>query len=115
MDSDRLTGTITFSFLQDGTPTPKFFGTMLVNSVVGDPAFMAAFMTGETLHISLITQALSGGNTLESVAGGLRASAPIGSGEVFVPLPAALPLFATGLGALGLLGWRRKLKAAAAG
>jgi hypothetical protein len=30
-----------------------------------------------------------------------------------VPLPAALPLFATGLGALGLLGWRRKRKQAA--
>jgi hypothetical protein len=30
-----------------------------------------------------------------------------------VPLPAALPLFATGLGAMGLLGWRRKHKAAA--
>ena len=30
-----------------------------------------------------------------------------------VPLPAALPLFATGLGALGLLGWRRKRKLAA--
>jgi hypothetical protein len=29
------------------------------------------------------------------------------------PLPAALPLFATGLGAIGLLGWRRKRKAAA--
>ncbi len=29
------------------------------------------------------------------------------------PLPAALPLFATGLGGLGLLGWRRKKKAAA--
>jgi hypothetical protein len=29
------------------------------------------------------------------------------------PLPAALPLFATGLGALGLLGWRRKRKARA--
>jgi len=27
------------------------------------------------------------------------------------PLPAALPLFATGLGALSLLGWRRKRKA----
>ena len=24
------------------------------------------------------------------------------------PLPAALPLFATGIGAMGLLGWRRK-------
>jgi hypothetical protein len=29
------------------------------------------------------------------------------------PLPAALPLFATGLGALGLFGWRKKRKAAA--
>jgi len=31
------------------------------------------------------------------------------------PLPGALPLFATGLGALGLLGWRRKKKAVALG
>jgi len=30
------------------------------------------------------------------------------------PLPAALPLFASGLGALGLLGWRRKRKVQAA-
>ena len=30
-----------------------------------------------------------------------------------VPLPGALPLFATGLAGLGLLGWRRKRKAAA--
>jgi hypothetical protein len=29
------------------------------------------------------------------------------------PLPAALPLFASGLGGLGLLGWRRKRKHAA--
>jgi hypothetical protein len=36
-----------------------------------------------------------------------------GGGIGTVPLPAALPLFATGLGALGLLGWRRKKKAAA--
>jgi hypothetical protein len=30
------------------------------------------------------------------------------------PLPAALPLFATALGAMGLLGWRRKRRAIAA-
>ena len=33
-------------------------------------------------------------------------------GKSDTPLPAALPLFATGLGALGLLGWRRKRKIA---
>jgi hypothetical protein len=32
------------------------------------------------------------------------------SNQETTPLPAALPLFATGLGALGLLGWRRKRK-----
>jgi hypothetical protein len=35
-----------------------------------------------------------------------------GSLAPVVPLPAALPLFATGLGVLGLLGWRRKKKTA---
>jgi hypothetical protein len=33
--------------------------------------------------------------------------------RTITPIPAALPLFATGLGALGLLGWRRKRKAQA--
>src|SRR5262249_57880343 len=41
-------------------------------------------------------------------------SNPVYTGTAMAtPLPAALPLFATGLGALGLLGWRRKRKAAA--
>jgi hypothetical protein len=34
-------------------------------------------------------------------------------GTAATPLPAALPLFASGLGGLGLLGWRRKRKIAA--
>lgn len=32
------------------------------------------------------------------------------NGVIATPLPAALPLFATGLSALGILGWRRKRK-----
>jgi hypothetical protein len=35
--------------------------------------------------------------------------------NLVTPIPAALPLFATGLGALGLLGWRRKRNNAATG
>ena len=35
------------------------------------------------------------------------------TGAPATPLPAALPLFATGLGVLGLLGWRRKRRAQA--
>ena len=38
-------------------------------------------------------------------------TAATGTVAQVVPLPAALPLFATGLGVLGLLGWRRKRKA----
>lgn len=46
----------------------------------------------------------------------LKNGMPIAEGEFITspsaatPLPAALPLFATGLGALGLFGWRRKRK-----
>jgi choice-of-anchor A domain-containing protein len=36
------------------------------------------------------------------------------NGPVATPLPAALPLFATGLGGLGLFGWRRKRRTQAA-
>jgi hypothetical protein len=48
-----------------------------------------------------------GDNTFGSIS---VSSTPVSS----TPLPAALTLFATGLGALGLLGWRRKRKASAA-
>jgi len=44
---------------------------------------------------------------------GLSHVTTYGPGAV-VPLPAALPLFAGGLGAFGVLGWRRKRKAASA-
>jgi hypothetical protein len=36
-----------------------------------------------------------------------------GSVSTETPLPAGLPLFATGLGAMGVLGWRKKRKASA--
>jgi hypothetical protein len=43
-----------------------------------------------------------------------RADGIVTTESTATSLPAALPLFATGLGALGLLGWRRKRQAAPA-
>ena len=69
--------------LTDANLTGRFFG--------GDSSDM---------HIQ------SGGNVFAPITGG-------GGQGGETPLPAALPLFATGLGALGLLSWRRKRKNAA--
>lgn len=44
----------------------------------------------------------------------IMTSAGIGNSPAPAPIPVALPLFTTGLGALGLLGWRRKKAAAPA-
>ena len=45
------------------------------------------------------------------VPGGVGGTGPVTFTPVAeVPVPAALPLFATGLGALGLMAWRRKRK-----
>lgn len=43
-----------------------------------------------------------------SPAFGFTATSVTGFADPHVPLPATLPLFVTGLGALGLIGWRRR-------
>ena len=42
-----------------------------------------------------------------------RAAVTVSADAAAVPIPAALPLFAAGLGAMGFMGWRRKRKALA--
>jgi len=75
--------------------TLDFAGTLTSTSGINEPAFMilSANQVGGPGHVV--------GWTLTNTS-----VSP-------TPLPAALPLFATGLGAMGLLGWRRKRKAAA--
>jgi hypothetical protein len=74
-----------------------------------------ANFNGGSLFTAAITPVV--GESLASVVNCVNCSLPLAGGSLFAsgtatatPLPAALPLFATGLGALGLLGWRRKRK-----
>jgi len=48
------------------------------------------------------------GGSLKDSQNNIEAS--VTGGDIATPLPSAFPLFATGLGGLGLLGWRRKRK-----
>ena len=68
-------------------------------------------ITPETLITSAIFSfgTNEGGALVQSVPGAPGVPGPTAA----TPVPGALPLFATGLGALGLLGWRRKRKRAA--
>jgi len=50
------------------------------------------------------------GKTFLGTSTGLAGVWSFGADAIVTPIPTALPLFATGLGVLGLMGWRRKRK-----
>ena len=76
-------------------------------------SFLLQFVTSDwgTNAISPINTAAIFDGTTEMYCNGCVTSSVSEVPLPAVPLPAALPLFATGLGALGLLGWGRKRKA----
>ena len=70
----------------------------------GTTALISSTFQNETVTYNYTT------GTSPSVPGAPIFSDTTELGVSNTPLPAALPLFATGLGGLGLLGWRRKRK-----
>jgi hypothetical protein len=76
-------------------------------------SFVALALTkGSGTNVGGVNQELcpsSGPCVQNATDGGQWDAVPVSS----TPLPTALPLFATGIGGLGLLGWRRKRKARA--
>jgi hypothetical protein len=98
-----------------------FFGGLFFTEDNGSTSTMLA-LKANNLPYSLImnlSEPLPLGGGVDPVLGGAitnehfsNVSTQIGDGVVeTTPLPATIPLFATGLGGLGLLGWRRKRKA----
>jgi hypothetical protein len=88
------------------------FGTALDTSTNVQTTFEAIFSTNFAGQTALSLQTiLNSQGTLDGPLSVEFLAGPFGS-STSVPVPAALPLFATGLGALGLLGWRRKKAAA---
>jgi hypothetical protein len=74
-------------------------------SITWNDPITISFGNGDQLSVNLANVNFDCGSSCNqdtfNIAGTFTALAP-------TPLPAALPLFAGGLGALGLLGWRRK-------
>jgi hypothetical protein len=111
--NENPTGSFTESFSVNGSATQNFvidwswlstgptdFLALSINQGVLDIGGYIA-----TLHITPMNLSGSGGSVPFSLTADLVAT----------PIPAALPLFASALGAMGLLGWRRKRKGAAVG
>jgi hypothetical protein len=102
----------------DRFPDEEFFGTPTGSPFweIDDSAFATYNLdtsigpvSGPPFLSKTPTVTGSGGNFDLSVMGTSTFEADV------VPLPATLPLFATGLGAFGLLGWRRKRKSRVGG
>jgi hypothetical protein len=124
-----LTGTGSLSFYTGTTTFPVSFGSGIFlaasSSVGGGVGFDSSFLavpegyTSETLVSDSSTYDTATFLSLGVTPGTYIWTWGAGADQSFTldivaptPLPAALPLFATGLGTLGLFGWRRKRKAA---
>jgi hypothetical protein len=105
-------GTFTDSFTARGRKfSITFSGTIVADFLSRDGYDMyAAVATVKGLFGNGASADGGTGSTTNLLDPPVILSAP--DAPTATPLPAALPLFATGLGAIGLLGWRRKRKAA---
>ena len=110
-----LKGTISWSYIQDGTPQPKFYGSLLVATASGSAAFVSDFSSGKFIPVDFIMNIMAGASSLDFLSGTTgTATATISSGQVMpdavplrIPQPASILLL--GVAVLGLaVGLRRR-------
>ena len=99
----------------DGAIQAYDFITQAIATAIGSQ-YTISFMLSDNGSLTTFSALSTNGNVTDTGGNGIDLLVYAGAlpTPANVPLPGALPLFATGLGALGLLGWRRKRKAQAA-
>jgi hypothetical protein len=115
--SGTISGTLTFTTgytytgvwiaLQDGNQTPQW-AMFYLPSIDGGTVLNWDYLTCNNGPCS----ALSDFNLASSNLSGIEIWGAVMQNVVTTPLPGALPLFAAGLGFIGLAGWRKKRKTA---
>jgi hypothetical protein len=119
---------LSFTYWGDNRPGETYTLNVSVNgtlvSSIVDTDKAAGTNPGTTVTVTGLNTDNSGNLTLLFTQGNNSEASPIfddvtisnniGAGPGQTPLPAALPLFGSGLAALGALGWRRKRKNTAA-
>jgi hypothetical protein len=129
---DTVAGTVTVADLDYSVTSPPDYTNIVSQFQNASVGYLVRVADGSTGTVDLLTivlddngtslvgyeggaivlaHFLSGCTAIASVFQCSGVSADLGTGALTAtPLPAALPLFATGIGGLGLLGWRRKRK-----
>jgi PEP-CTERM motif len=112
--TNTLDGTVMWSFIQDNTTNPKFFGNIDITFIAGSAAFLSTFgSVGSIDGLDFTTTALSSGGTLDALVAsgvGKTATAGISSGEITgtTPEPSSIMLFGVGIVLLTLCALPRR-------
>jgi hypothetical protein len=98
----------------NGCPAPGFVSTVVPGPFVPDHLLSMDANTLYFIQLDVLLNPMTFGTQLTGMvdptfgaSGGQFVFSP-GVFSAVTPIPAALPLFASGLGALGLVGWRRR-------
>jgi hypothetical protein len=111
--TNQTNGLVPFLFDSAGGGYSQTNGTAVNGGPIGKNVAIGFFINQSNPDIAyaLLEDIWQGGDAdFDDMVVQVQLGSSVTTNQFSTPLPAALPLFATGLGAMGLLGWRRKRK-----